>query len=259
MKRGLSRRGAGALLLGGLAGGAASPAFAQRDAEGLYEPRPASTVRHPDWSKSAVLYQLNTRQFTPEGTFRAAQGQLGRLKALGVDIIWLMPVQPIGEVNRKGTLGSPYSVRDYLAVNPEFGTMADLKAFVAAAHDQGLHVILDWVANHTSWDNALTVQHPDWYERDLDGHFRPTPWWDWSDIINLNYGHADLRRYMTEAMMFWVREADIDGFRCDVAGFVPIDFWETARAQLETIKPVFMLGEWEMRDLHRAAFDATYA
>ncbi|KQS56522.1 alpha-amlyase [Brevundimonas sp. Leaf363] len=231
----------------------------QREAEGLYEPKPASTVRHPEWSKSAVLYQLNTRQFTPEGTFRAAQNQLPRLKALGVDIVWLMPIQPIGEVNRKGTLGSPYSVRDYLAVNPEFGTMADLKAFVAAAHAQGLHVILDWVANHTSWDNALTVQHPDWYERDLDGHFRPTPWWDWSDIINLNYGHADLRRYMTEAMMFWVREADIDGFRCDVAGFVPIDFWETARAQLETIKPVFMLGEWEMRDPHRAAFDATYA
>lgn len=182
-----------------------------------------------------------------------------RLKALGVDVIWLMPIHPIGEKNRKGTLGSPYSVRDYFGVNPEFGTLEDLKAFVDAAHAQGMHVILDWVANHTAWDNPLTESHPEWYERDLDGNFRPTPWWDWSDIINLNYAHAGLRQYMTEALMYWVREADVDGYRADVAGFVPLDFWETARRQLETIKPVFMLGEWEMRDLHYAAFDATYA
>ena len=150
-------------------------------------------------------------------------------------------------------------MKDYFGVNPEYGTMDDLKAFVDAAHAQGMHVILDWVANHTAWDNPLTQSHPEWYERDLDGHFRPTPWWDWSDIINLNYAHAGLRQYMTEALMFWVREAGIDGYRADVAGFVPLDFWETARRQLETIKPVFLLAEWEMRDMHYAAFDATYA
>lgn len=228
-------------------------------AAAIYTPRPRVTLTHPEWSRNAVLYQLNTRQFTPEGTFRAAQAELPRLKELGVDIIWLMPIHPIGEKNRKGTLGSPYAVQDYFGVNPEFGTMEDLKAFVDAAHAQGMKVILDWVANHTAWDNPLTVSNPEWYERDLDGNFRPTPWWDWSDIINLNYAHAGLRQYMTEALVYWVREADIDGYRADVAGFVPLDFWETARKQMEAVKPVFMLAEWEMRDMHYAAFDATYA
>lgn len=228
-------------------------------ADPVFTPRPMVRIQNPEWSRSAVLYQLNTRQFTPEGTFRAAQAQLPRLKALGVDVIWLMPIHPIGEVNRKGTLGSPYSVRDYYAVNPEFGTFEDLKAFVDAAHAEGMYVILDWVANHTAWDNPLVTAHPEWYERDLDGDFRPTPWWDWSDIINLDYRHAGLRQYMTEALEFWVREAGIDGYRADVAGFVPLDFWETARARLDAIKPVFLLAEWEMRDMHYAAFDATYA
>ncbi|CAN5304686.1 alpha-amylase family glycosyl hydrolase [soil metagenome] len=228
-------------------------------ADPIYTPRPVVTLTHPDWTKNAVLYQLNTRQFTPEGTFRAAQAELPRLKALGVDVIWLMPIHPIGEINRKGTLGSPYSIKDYYGVNPEFGTLDDLKAFVAAAHAQGMKVILDWVANHTAWDNVLTTTHPEWYQRDLDGHFRPTPWWDWSDIINLDYHHAGLRQYMTEALVYWVREADIDGYRADVAGFVPLDFWETARKQMEAVKPVFMLAEWEMRDMHHAAFDASYA
>lgn len=248
------------LALGAMAGGAAAQAPVPLDqVDPIYQPRAMVTIEHPEWSKNAVLYQLNTRQFTPEGTFAAAQEQLPRLKALGVDIIWLMPIHPIGEVNRKGTLGSPYSIKDYFAVNPEFGTMDDLKAFVDAAHAQDMKVILDWVANHTAWDNPLTESHPQWYERDLDGDFRPTPWWDWSDIINLDYANPDLRQYMTEALMFWVREADIDGYRADVAGFVPLDFWNTARAQLDAIKPVFMLAEWEMRDLHYAAFDASYA
>jgi glycosidase len=229
------------------------------DPNAEYAPRPYVTLTHPAWSQSAVLYQLNTRQFTPEGTFRAAEAQLPRLKALGVDIIWLMPIHPIGEKNRKGALGSPYSVRDYRAVNPEFGTLDDLKHFVAAAHGAGMHVILDWVANHTAWDNALVSEHPDWYDRDYKGDFHPTPWWDWSDIIDLDYSKPALRRYMTEAMAYWVREADVDGFRADVAGYVPLDFWEHARAELEKIKPVFMLAEWEQRDVHARAFDATYA
>lgn len=253
-----------AVLIGAVALASWAPAQAQTPvpdalADPIYTPRPLVSLTHPEWSRNAVLYQLNTRQFTPEGTFRAAQAQLPRLKSLGVDIIWLMPIHPIGELNRKGTLGSPYSVRDYFAVNPEFGTKDDLKAFVDAAHAQGMHVILDWVANHTAWDNPLTVSHPEWYERDLDGNFRPTPWWDWSDIINLNYAHPGLRQYMTEALTYWVREIGVDGYRADVAGFVPLDFWNTARAQLDAIKPVFMLAEWEMRDMHHAAFDATYA
>lgn len=226
---------------------------------GAYEPSPYVKLTHPGWSRGAVLYQLNTRQFTEEGTFKAATRELPRLKDLGVDILWLMPIHPIGEVNRKGSLGSPYSVKDYYGVNPEFGTLEDLKAFVAAAHELGMHVILDWVANHTAWDNPLVLQRPDWYARDWKGDFRPTPWWDWSDIIDLDYSKPELRRYMTEAMKYWVETVDIDGFRCDVAGYVPLDFWENARAELEAIKPVFMLAEWEGRDVHARAFDATYA
>lgn len=224
-----------------------------------YEPLPYVRIRHPEWCKNAVLYQINVRQFTAEGTLRAAEAELPRLKGLGVDILWLMPIHPIGEKNRKGTLGSPYSVRDYYAVNPELGTLADLKHFVAEAHRLGFHVILDWVANHTAWDNPLTEEHPEWYQHDWKGRFRPTPWFDWTDIINLDYGQPGLRRYMTGAMKFWVREAGVDGFRCDVAGFVPVDFWNNARRELDAIKPVFMLAESDLRDLHAAAFDATYA
>jgi len=224
-----------------------------------YQPSPTVRIQHPDWSKNATIYQINTRQFTPEGTFRAAEAHLPRLKELGAVILWLMPVHPIGELNRKGTLGSPYSVRDYYGVNPEFGTFDDLRHFVDAAHALGMYVILDWVANHSAWDCNLVAEHPEWYARDWKGDFRPTPWWDWPDVIDFDYDQPDMRRYMTEAMAWWVREADVDGFRCDVAGFVPTDFWETVRRELEAVKPVFMLAEWEARDLHAASFDMTYA
>lgn len=224
-----------------------------------YQPQPYVKIKHPEWTKNAVIYQINTRQFTKEGTFKAAQAEIPRLKELGVDILWLMPIHKIGVKNRKGTLGSPYSVQDYYSVNPEFGSLQDLKNFVSAAHQQGMHVILDWVANHTAWDNVLVKEHPEWYDRDYKGDFRPTPWWDWSDIINLNYKNAGLRKYMTDALKYWVKEADIDGYRCDVAGFVPVDFWNQARKELDQIKPVFMLAEWESRDLHAEAFDMTYA
>ena len=147
-----------------------------------YTPESFQGVRHPDWSRKAVIYQINTRQFTPQGTFKAATRELPRLKALGVDILWVMPIHPIGVEQRKGTLGSPYSVKDYRAVNPELGTMADFKAFVAAAHGQGMKVIIDWVANHSAWDNPLKAQHPDWYERDWKGANHSTPWWDLSLI-----------------------------------------------------------------------------
>lgn len=238
----------------------AAPTAAQTSAiPARYTPTPFVRIKHPEWTKSATLYQLNTRQFTREGTFAAAQKQLPRLKALGIDVIWLMPINPIGVKNRKGTLGSPYSVRDYRGVNPEFGTMADFKAFVTAAHGQGMKVILDWVANHSSWDNPLVTQHPDWYGRDWKGAFMPTPWWDWSDIIDFDYSKPALRQYMTEAMKFWVREADIDGYRCDVAGAVPVDFWDNVRAELDAIKPVFMLAEAQETVLLQRGFDASYA
>lgn len=246
---------AGCLIASG-AWGRADEATAVADP---YQPVPYVKLTHPEWAKNATIYQINLRQFTAEGTFRAAEAHLPRLKALHVDILWLMPIHPIGEKNRKGTLGSPYAVRDYLGVNPEFGTLDDLRHFVAAAHAQGFKVILDWVANHTAWDNPLATEHPEWYERDWKGAFRPTPWWDWSDIINFDYRQPGLRRYMTEALKYWVREADIDGYRCDVAGFVPVDFWNQARRELDALKPVFMLAEWETRDLHAEAFDMTYA
>lgn len=230
----------------------------QAQAPDRYAPANLSGVTHPDWARDAVIYQINTRQFTPEGTFRAAERQLPRLKAMGVDILWLMPIHPIGEKNRKGTLGSPYSVKDYRAVNPEFGTIDDFKSFVRAAHAQGMRVIIDWVANHSAWDNPLVADHPDWYERDWKGQFRPTPWWDWSDIIDFDFSKAGLRRYMAESMQFWVRETGIDGFRADVAAYVPLDFWEKVREDLDAIKPVFMLAEAQMRDLHYRAFDASY-
>jgi len=227
-------------------------------AQDLYAPQDISGVKHPEWSRDAVIYQINTRQFTKEGTFRAAQRELPRLKALGVDILWLMPIHPIGVKNRKGTLGSPYSVRDYYGVNPEFGTKFEFRAFVDAAHKQGMHVILDWVANHSAWDNPLVTQHPEWYDRDWKGEFRPTPWWDWSDIIDFDFRQAGVRRYMADAMLYWVREFDVDGYRADVAAYVPLDFWEQLRRDLDTIKPVYMLGEAQMRDLHYRAFDASY-
>lgn len=244
--------------------GVSSPAAAKEKPAPLtsvdpYSPKPYVKFQHVDWSKDATIYQINIRQFTPEGTLRAAQNELLRLQALGVRILWLMPIHPIGEKNRKGVLGSPYAVKDYFGVNPEFGTLDDLKAFVQEAHRLRLYVILDWVGNHTAWDNPLTTQHPDWYLHDWNGNFRPTPWLDWTDIIDLDYSKSGLRQYMTEALKYWVKEADVDGFRCDVAGYVPVDFWEEARKQLETIKPVFMLAEWDSRDLMEHAFDMSYA
>jgi glycosidase len=214
---------------------------------------------HAEWTRDATVYEINTRQFTREGTLRAAEKELPRLARLGVGILWLMPVHPIGEAKRKGSLGSPYAVRDFRAVNPELGTLQDLRSFVDSAHRLGMHVILDWVGNHTSWDNGLFARHPDWYARDRHGRPHSTPWYDWDDIIDLDYDQPGLRRYMADAMAYWVREAGVDGYRADAAGLVPLDFWEDTAAGLRAIKPVFLLAEWESRDLHARAFDASYA
>jgi glycosidase len=202
------------------------------------------SVRHPEWAANATIYEVNVRNYTPEGTFRAFEAHLPRLAKMGVVIIWLMPIHPIGEAGRKGSLGSPYAVRDYFGVNPEFGTLADLQHLVQAAHGLGLRVILDWVANHTSRDHALIAEHPDWYQHDAQGQLVP-PVADWTDVVALDYANREMRQYMTEALAYWVREADVDGYRCDVAGLVPTDFWDEARPVLEGIKPVFMLAEWD--------------
>lgn len=244
-----------AAILAASAGGVA----AQEGGGGDLAPETYVKIDHPDWTKTAAIYEMNVRQMTEEGTFAAAEEHLPRLKELGVDILWLMPIHPIGEVNRKGTLGSYYSVKDYYGVNPEFGTMEDFTSFVDAAHEQGLKVILDWVGNHTAWDNPLRQEHPDWYDTDWKGDNRSTPWFDWDDIIDLDYSQVGLREYMIDAMTYWVEEADIDGYRLDTAPMVPIDFWEDAHAALDEVKDVYMLGEGEHRDMHELAFDTSYA
>lgn len=213
-------------------------------------------VKHPEWSKSLSIYEINVRQFTPEGTFAALEAHLPRLKDLGTDILWIMPVHPIGQLNRKGTLGSYYSVMDYKAVNPEYGTDQDFKHFVKKAHELGLYVIIDWVANHSAWDNKLVKEHPDWYAKDSTGKMLSP--FDWTDVVKFNYEVPEMRAYMLDALRYWVVNFDIDGYRCDVAGEVPDDFWNKARVELDSIKPVFMLAEGE-KPGHHTAFDMTYS
>lgn len=219
---------------------------------------------HVAWSRQATIYEVNLRQYTPEGTIKAFAAQLPRLKAMGVDILWLMPVHPIGAKERKGTLGSYYASRDYLAVNPEFGTVDDLRTLVQQTHALGMKLILDWVPNHTAWDHPWVARHPDWYKKNAAGQIFPVTFGEgehqeeWTDVVALDYTQPALRQAMIDAMAFWVRDVDVDGFRCDVAGLVPMPFWREARAALDRIKPVFMLAEWDAPELHDRAFDMTY-
>ena len=218
----------------------------------------SATENAAGWN-DAVVYELNTRQMTPEGTFKAAQAQLPRLKEQGVDIVWMMPVYPIGEKGRKGSLGSYYAIKDYCAANPEFGTLEDFDSFVATAHSLGMKVILDWVANHTSPDHPwVTEKDPSWYYRDAEGNTIIE--YDWTDIAKLNYENADLRAAMQDAMRFWVKRG-VDGFRCDMASLVPEDFWTPTIATLrqEAGRPLFFLAEAEEDWMHRAGFDIMYA
>lgn len=214
--------------------------------------------KNPEWSYSAVLYELNIRQFTEEGTFSAAVERLPFLRSIGVDAIWLMPIYPIGVQGRKGTLGSYYSIRDYMAVNEEFGTEEDFRTFVTVAHSLGLKVLLDWVANHTARDARWVMERPaDWYERDDSGE--PLVPWDWTDTAKLNYANHDVWRGEIEAMRYWVEKFQIDGFRADMAMLVPIEFWQEAAAELHSIKSdIFMLAEAEEDNLFDAAFNMSY-
>lgn len=233
--------------------------FFSQKTDSRYIPKEYVEITHPEWSRNATIYEVNVRQYTSEGTFKAFEKHLPRLKNMGIDIIWLMPIHPIGEKNRKGNLGSYYSVKDFKGINPEFGTMQDFKHLVNEIHKLGMHVIIDWVGNHSAWDNDLAKTHPNWYTKNKDGNFQPTPWYDWDDVIDFDYDNSEFRKYMTGALKFWVKEANIDGYRADVAGFIPVDFWENARKELDQIKPVFMLAEWESRDLYKKSFDMTYS
>jgi len=247
-----------AALLACLPAGAAPPVLP------LTEGR--SEVRHLPWTESATLYEVNIRQYTPEGTFRAFEAHLPRLRAMGVDILWIMPVQPISREKRKGSLGSYYAVQDYLAVNPEYGTLEDFRHLVNSAHALGFHVILDWVANHTGWDHVWVQEHPSWYLRnsrgelegyhytDLSDHHEET----WADVIGLDYRKPEVRSGMIEAMSYWMRATRIDGFRCDVAWTLPVAFWDEARARLEEIRPLFLLAEADTPELQARAFDMSY-
>lgn len=245
--------------LGELAAVLTAAALALSGCTGQASLRPSDLPVPANYLESAVIYEVNVRQFTEEGTFDSFAEHLPRLEALGVDILWFMPIHPISELNRKGTLGSYYSVADYLAVNPDYGTEQDFKDLIKQAHDRGFKVILDWVANHTGWDNPWITEHPDWYTQDASGNIIHPAGTDWTDVADLNYNSLDMRLAMIDAMKYWVSEYDVDGFRADVAGQVPTDFWEAARVELDKIKPVFMLAEDSgNQGLLRDAFDANY-
>lgn len=232
------------------------PHDAEATSVGGYE---TEVLSHPEWSKNASIYEVNVRQHTEEGTFAAFEADIPRIKSMGIDILWLMPIHPIGELKRKGGMGSYYSIKDYRAVNPEFGSLEDLKSLVNTAHKYDMKVIIDWVANHSAWDNVWIESHPEYYSVNEAGEMY-APVEDWSDVVDLNFEHPGLREAMIGAMKYWVQAADIDGFRCDVAGMVPTDFWDEARKALEQEKPdIFMLAEAEQPEHHARAFDMSYA
>jgi cyclomaltodextrinase / maltogenic alpha-amylase / neopullulanase len=218
----------------------------------------ASVRLAPPWLSSGVVYELFPRQFSPEGNLNGVTARLDELKDLGVTIVWLMPIHPIGEKLRKGTYGSPYAARDYHAVNPDYGTKDDLKRLVSEAHKRDLKIILDVVLLHTAWDNVL-VAHPEFYKHDARGKIVP-PVREWTDVAGLNHENPELRKYLTTMLKDWVTETDVDGFRCDTASMVPTSFWEEARAALQQVKPdLLMLAEADKPELLTNAFDIDYA
>ena len=219
-----------------------------------------STMQNPkEWKHTTNIYEVNVRQYTQEGTFNAFSKELPRLQKMGVKTIWFMPITPIAKENMKGSMGSPYACSHYTAINPEFGTLEDFKRLVDKAHQLGMNVIIDWVANHTGWDHVWTKTHPDYYLHDADGSFHIASGMD--DIIELDYSNPEMRKAMIDAMKFWVRETNIDGFRCDLASWVEVDFWEQARPEVETIKPLFFLGEFDELENpeYGKVFDASYS
>ena len=224
-------------------------------------------------AENAIIYEANIRQYSPEGTFNAFAKDIPKLKKLGVKVLWLMPIHEIGMKNRKAKgdvsieaitdtvekkkyLGSHYSIKDYRSLNANYGTKEDFQKLVNEAHKNGIYVIIDWVANHTSWDHDWITQHPDYYTRDKAGKMIAP--FDWTDVAELDFNNKNLRKAMLDDMKYWLTEFNIDGFRCDVAGEVPTDFWDNATSELNKIKPVFMLAEAEKADLMVKAFDMQY-
>lgn len=214
-------------------------------------------LTYPEKAKDMNIYEVNIRQYTPEGTIDAFIPHIDRLKNMGVDILWIMPVQPIGEKNRKEPLGSYYSIKDYTAINPNFGELKDFKKLVSKAHEHEMIVLLDWVANHTAYDHHWSREHPEYYNLDSAGNLQ-SPVEDWTDVADLNYDNEDLHQAMINEMKWWISETNIDGFRCDVAGMVPNPFWKKAIDSLESKKDVFMLAEWDDPKMHDSGFDMTY-
>ncbi len=212
-----------------------------------------------DWKHNTNIYEVNLRQYSQEGTFKAFEKDLPRLQKMGVKTLWFMPITPIAQEKKKGTFGSYYAAQDYTSINPEFGDLEDFKHLVNEAHKMGFKVIIDWVANHTGWDHVWTKTHPDFYLHDADGKFHIASGME--DIIELDYKNPKMRQAMIEAMKYWVRECDIDGFRCDLASWVEIDFWQQARPEVEKIKPLFFLGEFDELENpeYGKVFDASYS
>ena len=212
-----------------------------------------------DWTGQTNIYEVNLRQYSTEGTIKAFMGHLPRLKDMGVHTLWFMPLTPVSQKEKKGSLGSYYACSDYVSVSSEFGTLEDFRELVRQAHQLGMKVILDWVANHTGWDHHWTVEHPDWYERDpATGNFKRASGMD--DIIELDFTNRDMRRAMTDAMKFWVREAGIDGFRCDLAFWVELDYWQEAIPEVNAVKPLFWLAESDPLEntAYMEVFNAAY-
>lgn len=219
----------------------------------------SSALKSPDWLRHAVLYEVFPRNFSASGDFNGITARLDELQDLGVDMLWLMPIHPLGEKLKKGTLGSPYCVRDFYAVNPDYGTTNDFRQLVNQAHRRGMKIIMDIVAGHTAWDSVM-MEHPEFYTKDATGKIHP-PYPDWTDVAELDYANPDLRRYMIDMMKYWVQDFSVDGFRCDTAFTVPVDFWESARAELQKINPQFIIitDSGARPLLTSRAFDMDYA
>jgi glycosidase len=242
--------------LAGLALATAAPDGARR----------AGAQATDSWVSRSAIYEVFVRDFSPAGDLRGVTRGLDRIQAAGANVVWLMPIYPVGLLNRKEPLGSPYSVRDYRAINPDFGTAADFRALVRAIHARGMKLILDWVPNHTAWDHVWVREHPDFYVRDERGGMTVPQddkgkLTDWTDVAQLDYRNPALRREMIAAMRYWLDEFGIDGFRVDVAGFVPDDFWREAVPALRAAvaRPILLLAEWGDLKMHRFGYDLTYA
>ena len=207
--------------------------------------------------KNITIYEVNLRQYTCKGDIQSFITHLYRLKEMGIEVIWLMPIHPIGIINRKGSLGSPYTCSDFYKINPDFGTAEDFKFLVETVHNLGMRIIIDWVANHTSWDHVWTESNPEYYIKDESGNFISP--YDWTDVIQLNHHHESMHNAMIDAMKYWISEYDIDGFRADIAHLSPLDFWKRCRNEIEIIKPdLIWLGETEDSNYYQA-FDLIYA